>query len=231
MRVTYIFGAVAAMLSVITTVGIHSFITGPASFDESLQVYTSGYYIFSKWWVIFHCLFVIAAVYSLTIRLRQEKLPFSDLGFLFYAAFGITEILRMLMVLFYMKALRDQYVTAAENLRPTVQLSLDAATGIGNMLFAAFSIFIILGNFFTGLSCMASKNRFVHWLGYGLLCWFAALLVSFVNFAFLDIDAISDFVGYFNLTYQPVVRFAMGLVLLKFALGAKTSHSLFHQGV
>ena len=81
-------------------------------------MYKTGYYVFSKWWVIFHCLFVIISIYGLAYYLHDKKSPFAKLGFTFYAAFGLLEILRMFMVLHYLSHLRDQYLsTTNESLK------------------------------------------------------------------------------------------------------------------
>jgi hypothetical protein len=213
----YLLSAVCAFLSVVTTVGIHSFIKGPATFEESLVMYKTGYYLFTKWWVIFHCLFVILSIYGLTHCLNERRNPFANAGFAFYTIFGILEIIRMLLVIHYLGALRDIYLnTNDEGVKAMVKVSIDSFAGIGNALFAAFTISILLGNLFTGLACLKDAKS-IRYLGAGLIAWSGVLFISIIN-EYLNSDGINSFMEVFSLSFQPLIRFALGVVLIKLYL-------------
>jgi hypothetical protein len=210
----YLLSAVCAFLSVVTTIGIHSFIKGPATFEESLVMYKTGYYLFTKWWVIFHCLFVILSIYGLTYYLNEKKNSFANAGFTFYAIFGVLEIIRMLLVIHYLGSLRDSYLgTSDEDVKALIKISIDSFAGIGNTLFAAFTIAILLGNMFTGLACLTDAKP-LRYLGVGLIVWSGVLLLSIVN-EYVNNDGINSFLEVFSLSFQPFIRFALGVVLIR----------------
>jgi hypothetical protein len=213
----YLTSAVCAFLSVVTTIGIHSFIKGPATFEESLVMYKTGYYLFTKWWVIFHCLFVILSIYGLTHYLNERRNPFASAGFTFYAIFGVLEIIRMLLVIHYLGALRDAYLsTNDESVKALMKLSMDSFAGIGNALFAAFTIAILLGNLFTGLACLGDSKS-VRYLGVGLIIWCGVLFLSIIN-EYLNNAGINSFMEVFSLSFQPLIRFVLGVVLIRIYL-------------
>ncbi len=210
----YNISAVCAFLSVVTTIGIHSFLKGPSSFEEGLLVYKTGYYIFSKYWVIFHCVFVVISIYGLSHYLNEAKRPIANLGFTFYAAFGFFEITRMCMVLHYLSQLRDQYIgTNDEVLKQIIRLSIDNINGIGNTLFVAFTISIILGNLFVGLACL-SYQKSIHYLGLCFIIWAVLLTVSLTN-EYLNVNWINQFMGYVSILFQPFIRAFLGFILIK----------------
>jgi hypothetical protein len=213
----YALSALCAFLSVITTIGIHSFIKGPATFEESLVMYKTGYYLFTKWWVMFHCLFVILAIYGLTQYLNENKSPFAHAGFTFYTIFGILEIIRMLLVIHYLGPLRDSYLqTNDETIKSIIKMSIDNFAGIGSALFVAFTIFILLGNLFTGWACL-NGTKIIRYLGIGLILWSGVLLFSLLN-EYLNYDGITSFMEVFSLSFQPFIRFVLGLVLIRIYL-------------
>jgi hypothetical protein len=213
-------GAVCAFLSAITTIGIHSIFRSPGSFEESLLIYKTGMYVFSKWWVIFHCLFVIISIYAFVYYLDARGVSFANLGFSFYFAFGIIEILRMFLVLHYLRQLRDQYLSAdSEVLRDTIRLSIDNIQGIGNMLFSAFTVAIIAGNLFVGLACL-SQEKYIRYFGIALIVWACVLVISLTN-EYSNIAWIGSFVGMFSLIFQPIIRCALGVLLMRFSKEGK----------
>jgi hypothetical protein len=221
----YAFSALCAFLSVGTTIGIHSFIKGPATFEESLVMYKTGYYLFTKWWVIFHCLFVIFSIYGLTHYLNERKNHFANAGFTFYTIFGVLEIIRMLLVIHYLGTLRNSYLsTSDEEVRALIKISIDGFAGIGNALFAAFTIAILLGNLFTGLACL-NETKSIRYLGVGLIVWSAVLVVSIMN-EYLNSAGINSFMEVFSLSFQPLIRFAMGVVLIRVHSGRSEAYQV-----
>ncbi len=208
-----------AFLSVITTLGIHSFITGPTSFEESLLMYKTSSYIFSKWWVIIHCLFVVIAIYGISMCVPQSA--FARLGLAFYTAFGLTEIFRMLMVLHYVRELRDRYLSADATAQEIIRINLDAFAGISQTLFTAFTLFILLGNLFTGVSAFGGTG-IIRYVGYALLVWTFVLALSLVN-VYANNPSVDSVVHYFSLCVQPLIRLVIAVALLKAYKDSKVS--------
>ncbi len=210
-RILLAAAATCALLSVVTTVGIHAFISGPSTFEESLEVYKTPYYIFSKWWVILHCLFVVIAVYGLSVCLSRSA--FSRLGLVFYTAFGFAEVFRMLLALHYLGTLRDSYLAADPSTQAVIRVSLDSFFGISSTLFAAFTLFILLGNLFIGIAALSGVGMF-RYLGYALLIWAFVLCLSLINI-YLNNGFVESTIHYFSLTIQPVIRLLIAFVLFK----------------
>lgn len=202
--------AICALLSVITTIGIHGFITGPATFEEALHLYKTSYYIFSKWWVIFHCLFVVISMYGISMCVPDSA--FSRLGLTFYVAFGLTEIFRMLLVLHYLRVIRDRYLTADAALQEIIRVNVDAFAGISETLFTAFTLFILLGNLFTGIAAL-SATGLIRWVGYALFVWTFVLILSLFNVYFNN-PSIDLVINYFSLSIQPLIRLSIAAALI-----------------
>lgn len=204
------FGAIAAVLSVITTIGIHSFFKGPASFEEGLQIYKSANYIAGKWWVILHCIIVLTTVFAVSQSPEMKDVPLIRLAVIFYGGFALFEITRMTLVLNYFSTLRDQYLAADESMRPVIRVSLDSFSGISGALFAAFSICFCLGNFFLGFSFLRAGSHAV--LSVMFLLW-SAMTVIYLTNDYVRNEWLETFFGYFNLVYQPIARFALAWYL------------------
>ena len=202
-----------AALSAVTTIGIHTdLFPSPRDFNDALQLYTTAPYILGKWWVICHCLFVIISIYGICHYLAARERRFAWLGFTFYAAFGFFEILRMFLVLTYLSGMRDQYLTADTATQSILRVSMDNFNGIGSALFASFTVAILLGNLFTGISAFAVAE--VKWLGVGLLAWVVVLTLALIN-DFWPMEGVSSFLGYFSLIFQPAIRFYLAVCLFR----------------
>ncbi len=203
--------AVCALLSVVTTIGIHGFITGPATFEESLVMYKTPYYIFTKWWVILHCLFVVVSIYGICTYTSHSA--FSRLGLLFYTAFGLTEVFRMLLVLHYLNVLRDRFLAADSHIQEIIRLDLDAFAGISQTMFVGFTLFILLGNLFTGIAALSGVG-IMRFVGYALLIWACVLMLSLINI-YMGNSALDSVIHYFSLSIQPAVRLLIAFALYK----------------
>ena len=209
-------GGIMALLTVVTTLGIHSFLGGPATFEEALQVYKSPYYLFTKFWVVVHCIAVMVSMYAFCKYVKHHGNVFAGLGFTFYAGFGLAEILRMCLVLGYLGHLRSVYlVSDEENVRHILRIQMDSFTGFGQGLFLTFFICFIMGNLITGLSCLR-MSRLFHLVGIILIIWAWIGLVFFAN-EFFHIQSVEIFASYFNAIYQPFARALIALALFRAA--------------
>jgi len=205
-------GAVAAFLSVITTIGIHGVITGPSTFEESLVVFRETPYILSKWWVILHCLLVVFSAYGLMHHPGNHNGKLAGLGYTFYVGFGIIEITRMSLVLTYLFNLREKYLQAGSDVqREIFRAALDSFSGIGEGLFVAFIISFLFGNLFFGLSLVAGKSL-VRVLGVVLLIWSAASAATLMN-VHLRSESLDTLLEYFSISFQPAARLLLGICL------------------
>lgn len=200
------FAAVCCLLSVITTLGIHVFFPdAPADFEQRAVLHKNFIYLLNRWWVIIHCLLVVAAMWGFAL-VQWKKAPGSaGLGFLFFAVFAIAEIGRQMFVLFYINELREQYAAvtdaaAKQNLRNL----LTYAGLLTAPLFGLFILVFALGNLCYGFS-LWNETGFGKWLGVLLLIWGISGLVVLAN-QFWKIEGISKIVEVFNYTFQPLLR-------------------------
>jgi hypothetical protein len=96
------FASVCCFITVITTLGIHAFFPNPpANFEERLLLFRNKTYLINRWWVIIHCILVIVAMWGFALVQLKKTPGLTGLGFLFFCVFGIAEITRQMMVLFY----------------------------------------------------------------------------------------------------------------------------------
>ncbi|MEZ4961836.1 MAG: hypothetical protein R2830_18550 [Saprospiraceae bacterium] len=206
------FASVAALLTVLTTIGIHFIDIPAASLEERMMLHRNPLYIFQKWMIIFHCIMVIVSMYGVAVLKFNENKGLISLGALFFAVFGITEISRMLAVLGYVNGLREKYLSATdEAARQLYQYSYENFSLVSLTMFLVFVLAFSLGNLLYGLALSAGKG-YDRWLGYGLLFWGLLTLLAFCN-TFWEIGAIDQIVEANNKFFQPTIRLAIGVWL------------------
>ncbi len=212
-------GAMACWLSAITTVGIHAFFHyEAATFEERLMLYQNTTYLVNRWWVMAHCLLVIIGMWAFLLAQWRKAGATAGLGFVFFVIFGVTEIFRQLMVLFYLNGMRQQYLlTEQAETKAFLAQQLDLFGLMSYPLFGLFILAFALGNFFYGLSLRHEKS-FGKILSVLLLLWAAGSFAAFGN-EFWEISWLSDFLPHYNLWYQPLMRVLLGLWLWRVATG------------
>ena len=98
-----LFAAICGLLTVITTIGIHSslFDLGTLNAAQRIRLFQHPTYLLNRAWVILHCLLVLVAMWGFFLIQFKKSPGFVGLGFIFFAVFSFTEIFRQLYVLFY----------------------------------------------------------------------------------------------------------------------------------
>jgi len=206
---------VCCLLSVITTLGIHSnlFELGELSFDDRIRLFENSKYIANKFWVIIHCLFVLIAMLGFLLIQFKKSPGFTILGFVFFAVFSFTEIFRQMLVFFYLNNLRRSYIeTNDDAVREMIQINIDHAGLIGYSLFGLFIVAFALGNICYGISLLG-KTKVDRILAYLLLIWGFGNLTAFGN-EFWNSESVGQFVEYFSIIYQPIMRALVGLWMI-----------------
>ncbi len=211
---------VCCFLSVITTVGIHSdlFDLGELTFDDRIKLFQNSKYLANRFWVIIHCLFVLIAMLGFLLIQFKKSPGFTILGFTFFAVFSFTEIFRQIFVFFYLNNLRRSYLeTDSTAVLETIQINMDHAGLIGYALFGLFIVAFALGNICYGISLLGGV-KLDRILAYFLLIWGFGNLTAFGN-EFWMLESVTQFVEYFSIVYQPIMRVLVGLWMLhKFKL-------------
>jgi hypothetical protein len=210
--------AIFGFISVITTLGVH-LISFPAnSFEESVLLYKNTGYLFSQWWIIFHCITVFISMGGVYIAINNKNTIYPYLGLFSFGVFSWTEITRMFLSLTYLSHLRQSYHTQTNELLKTI-LKSDILNFqyFGSGLFSVFILAFALGNLFFGLELIKSKGlgRLV---GIALILWFSTSILALAN-DFYNISGVSDFFGIYNVTGQPLIRGLIAFWLMKEANG------------
>ena len=199
--------AICCLLSVITTLGIHSslFSLGDLGFEDRLKLYENPTYIANRFWIIVHCLFVLISMLGFLLVQFKKSPGFTMLGFTFFAVFSFTEIFRQMFVFFYLNNLRRDYLQAdTSTLQEMIQVNMDHAGLLGYAMFGLFIVAFSLGNICYGISLLGGDRRDTI-LSYLLLFWGIGNLLAFGN-EFWSSKAIGTFIEYFSIIYQPLMR-------------------------
>lgn len=211
---------ICCFLSVITTLGIHSnlFDLGELSFEARIKLFENSKYIANRFWVIAHCLLVLIAMLGFLLIQIKKSPGFTILGFIFFSVFSFTEIFRQMFVFFYLNNLRRSYLETNDiAVQEIIQINMDHAGLIGYALFGLFIVAFALGNICYGIS-LVNGSKFDRILSYLLVIWGFGNLTAFVN-EFLQSKNLGEFVYYFSIIYQPIMRILVGFWLLhKFKL-------------
>ncbi len=209
-----LFAAICGLLTVITTIGIHSslFDLGKLDAEQRILLFQNPTYLLNRAWVIIHCLLVLVAMWGFLLIQFKQSPGFVGLGFAFFAVFSFTEIFRQLYALFYINSLRQQHVAATDDgIKEMLQASIDTGLLFGYPLFGMFILAFALGNLCYGIS-LVGGTKWNRILGYLLIIWSLHSLLNFFN-EFWQIGRFSQFTEMFSLVYQPFVRLLIGIWL------------------
>lgn len=210
-----VFCGVCALLSALTTFGVHLLFEVPPAFAQQVELYQNPRYLFRCAWVIGHCLLVLFSVLGVALK-RWERAPGWLLaGLLCFVVFGLTEIFRMTLTLSYVNLLREKYVLATDpTVRLVLQTQLETWSGINTGLFLMFSVAFGLGNLLYGLALWPPGSGPDRLLSVGLLVWAGLGLWGFIN-RFWPTEAGSWLLEGAAVTWQPLMRVVLGWWLLQ----------------
>src|SRR5688572_8339055 len=209
------FASICCFITVITTLGIHAYFPDPpAGFEERILLFRNTTYLVNRWWVVAHCLLVIVAMWGFALLLFKKTPGLAGLGFLFYCVFGIAEITRQMMVLFYTNVLREQYYTATDAaIKEGLKITLASAGQLTAPLFGVFILMFGLGSLCYGLSLIKTK-------GFSKLLAIMLIISGIVSFLMLGnnfwkIPAIDNAIEKYSYSFTPLLRALTGIWLWK----------------
>ena len=204
-----------ALLSALTTFGVHLLFEVPTAFEQQVQLYQAPRYVFRCLWVIGHCVLVLFSVLGVALKRWEQAPGWLLAGLLCFVVFGLTDILRMTLTLSYVNLLREKYVLATDPaVRLVLQTQLEAWAGINTGLFLLFFVAFGLGNLLYGLALWRPGAGPDHLLSVGLLVWAGLSLWGIVN-RFWPTDAGGWVLDGLAVTGQPLMRAALGWWLLR----------------
>lgn len=151
------FGAVAAALTVPTTLAIHllpQLWAASLSFEARLDLRTNALYMARLWIVLLHCLLVVVSMATAHRLAPPDASAKADLGFLAFLGFAYTEILRTSLALFALnRSWRATYAATADAAtRERARALIEGFSGINDALFFVFIACFLLGTLCYGLA-------------------------------------------------------------------------------
>lgn len=200
------FTAICGAITVFTTIGIHQFFPEPpADFEARVRLFQNGTYLFSRWWIIVHCLLVLVAMWGFFLVQYRRSIGLAGLGLIFFVVFAIFEIVRQMLILFYLNGLREKYVVETDSaIKSLLKYDLTQFSMLSLPFFGVFILAFGLGNLFYGLSLWREKGfgKILSWM---LILWSLGNLTALAN-EFIKNENISTFISNYNFTYQPIMR-------------------------
>lgn len=207
-------GSIFGFISVVTTLGVHLIVIPAATFEESVNLYNNGLYLFSRWLIIFHCLAVFISMTGVFIALNNPYNIHAKLGVISFSVFSWTEITRMFLALTYLRNLRQSYIHETDPiLKSILKSDIENFSYVGEALFAVFILAFALGNLFYGIEFFKKKG-FSRVVGYALILWFSTGILGLVDL-FYPWDTLSNFFSVYNVTFQPIARGLIAIWLVK----------------
>ncbi|PYI88561.1 MAG: hypothetical protein DMF03_10110 [Verrucomicrobia bacterium] len=211
------FAAICALLSAITTLGVH-LIPGSevaTNFDERIALHTNKLYLARLWIVLFHIIIVLSSLWGVAILNWRRAPGWIGLGFVGYLLFALAELFRTSLVLFALN--RDwrstfTHATGDSATQNILQPLLAGWPGVNDALFFLLVVGFLLGNLFYGISFVSSPRRFDRLIGIMLLLW-AGLGCLTVLQQYADVRSLPPTPDWIAWTYQPLVRVVLGLWL------------------
>lgn len=198
-------GATFGFISVITTLGVHLIPIPASNFDEAVLLYQNTTYLFSRWWIIFHCIAVFISMTGVYMVITSSTNIHARLGLMSFGVFSWAEITRMLLSLTYLASLRRSFVEETDPLVKTI-LKTDIVnfSQAGNGLFAVFMLGFALGNLFYGIELLKGKGL-SRVIGVLLICWFCTGILGLYELFSPSVYR-SEFFEIYSITFQPIVR-------------------------
>lgn len=215
-----LFAALCCIASAITTVLIHMFPYQELTFDERAMLWEDSAYLTNRMIIIVHCLLFTVVSWGILMAIYKRTLVYSGLGFIFFALFALTEILRQLLQIFYLNGLREKYL----NLDPSVSKEMIRMSieNFGFINYTIYTIFIIsfgLGAIFYGIALLQLRTMsFNRWLGLLMLVWGVGSFIAFGN-VFWGLNWLDKIIEPYNLYYQSLMRILIAIWLWRSYIG------------
>jgi hypothetical protein len=201
--------AVAALLTVVTTLLVHLLFTTPSAFEDQVSLYRNSLYLTRIWITIFHCLLVLLSMTAMGLILFTTSPALSVFGIFGFLIFVLMEWMRMFSVLFELNALREAYQLAQdEQVKDLLRFELDTWRYKGTVLFNIFFLAFAAGCLCFG-PALLNHNRFLGWM---FIAWGVMNMIAFLNEQW-QFAALDRFMETFSITFQPFVRLLAGIWL------------------
>lgn len=212
------FGAVCALLSVLTTLAVHilpNLWANATSFEQLVDLRLNPIYMAQRWVIIVHCVLVIISMFALGVAKLREATALVSFGFLGFLVFGFTEILRMSLSIFAMnRSWRAGYAAAVDdNAREAFRATIASYSGINDALFFVFYVGFSIGLLCYGLAYLKAEGLRSR-IGVLFLLWGALGMPALID----TVSGHAMFGAYFEWVgtyFLPLARLYTGVWLWK----------------
>ena len=200
--------AVFALLSAITTLGVHLIpnLYTANNFEEQVALKDNKIYLFRLAVVIIHIFFVLFSMWAILVAKKKEQLHWLGIGFCGYFLFAISEWFRISQALFLINRVwRQQYSITTDPLEKTIlKMEINSWPGINNALFFTLIMGFFIGVLFYGIAFLSSpKSRLEKILGYLFIIWSLTSFAGVLGETNIVNVPIPEWVSW---TFQPLVR-------------------------
>jgi hypothetical protein len=220
------FGAVCALLTALTTLVVHvmpNLWSNAMSFEQQVELRLNPLYLTNRWVVLLHCALVVVSMFALGLPAVRRAPVAVIFGFLAFACFGFTEILRTAISIFAInRHWRAAYATAVDPAtRERFRAFIESYSGVNDALFFIFYTAFTVGLICYGTAFVRTNGRMSQ-LGILFTAWAVLNLPGWID-TVTGAAWLGPYFEWVGPAFQPLSRAWIGLWLWKNAEWAAAS--------
>ena len=220
------FAAVCALLTALTTLVVHvmpNLWSNAISFEQQADLRLNPLYLTNRWVVLLHCALVVVSMFALGLPAMRRAPVAVIFGFLAFACFGFTEILRTAISIFAInRNWRAGYAGAVDPAtRERFRGLIESYSGVNDALFFIFYTAFIVGLICYGIAFLRRNERMSQ-LGILFTVWALLNLPGWID-AVIGTGLLGRYFEWVGPAFQPVARAWIGVWLWRNAAWAAGS--------
>ena len=220
------FGAVCALLTALTTLVVHvmpNLWSDAMSFEQQVELRLNSLYFINRWVVLLHCALVVVSMFALGLPTMRRAPVAVIFGFLAFACFGFTEMLRTAISIFAInRNWRAAYASAVDSAtRERFRGFIESYSGINDALFFIFYTAFSLGLICYGIAFLRT-NASMSQLGILFVVWALLNLPGWID-AVIGTELLGRYFEWVGPVFQPIARAWIGVWLWRNAGWAAAS--------
>jgi len=220
------FAAVCALLTALTTLVVHvmpNLWRDAMSFEQQVELRLHPLYLTNRWVVLLHCALVIVSMFALGLPALSRAPAAVIFGFLAFACFGFTEMLRTAISIFAInRNWRAVYASAVDPAtRERFRAFIESYSGINDALFFIFYTAFTVGLICYGIAFLRT-NGSMSQLGILFTIWALLNLPGWID-AVIGTELLGRYFEWVGPVFQLLARAWIGVWLWKNAGWAAAS--------
>ena len=218
--------AVCALLTALTTLVVQvmpNLWNDAKSFEQQVELRLNSLYLTNRWVVLLHCALVVVSMFALGLPAMRRAPVAVIFGFLAFACFGFTEILRTAISIFAInRNWRAVYASAVDPVtRERFRAFIESYSGINDALFFIFYTAFTVGLICYGIAFLRT-NANMSRLGILFTVWAVLNLPGWID-AVIGTELLGRYFEWVGPVFQPLARTLIGIWLWKNAGRAAAS--------